>query len=291
MPTTSIATPSSTLRPAGSKSLLGARSRIGSKEPSAELIASTKVLAKEMPMALTLCPNISAPNPQAKPAAAIPTAVRRCVGNHEPCAVMLIMVVGIRRHETTINRLQTCSHSHRPRERIGSVKLPFIMPEVIASNAPIASVLFIFRLRHPPFNDEGTCSIHRIQMPCPMHRQTHARRSVSAGTAYASGLTSPHSVPGYFGPLSWMLHFVVIKLPLTRLLDNGRSEGVAASREQLTAIHQKFCCVSGSICSNANAAAPCRPAYSVTVASCTQGLRLVPTCNSSVVLFSTSNAK
>jgi hypothetical protein len=53
------------------------------------------------------------------------------------------MTAGIKRQETTMNRLQTCSHSHRPRKRMGRVKLPFIMPETTASRTPAASVLFM----------------------------------------------------------------------------------------------------------------------------------------------------
>ena len=36
-----------------------------------------------------------------------------------------------------MNTLQTFSHCHRPRKRIGTVKLPFIAPDKIASKAPV----------------------------------------------------------------------------------------------------------------------------------------------------------
>src|SRR5215469_2263141 len=49
------------------------------------------------------------------------------------------MAVGRSKQELIINRVQTFSHSHRPKNRIGRVKLPFITPDRIANDEPIST--------------------------------------------------------------------------------------------------------------------------------------------------------
>src|ERR1700722_297943 len=97
-------------------------------------------------MALTLWPNSMAPKPQANPVKiAIQTGLAgACERISQLCgAVMLRIAAGISRHETRMNRAHTFSQSHRPRKRIGSVKLPFITPDNIARNAPATTMLLI----------------------------------------------------------------------------------------------------------------------------------------------------
>ena len=146
IPTSSTITLPRILCPVGLSRLWGESSRIGSKDPRPELIANTSVLASDMPMALTLWPNRTAPNPHANPVriaiqtadvGARPIIVQLCG------AIAVTIAAGSSRHETTMNRVQTFSQSHLPRNRIGRVKLPFIMPDKIARSAPARSILLI----------------------------------------------------------------------------------------------------------------------------------------------------
>src|SRR5437588_1968185 len=146
IPITSMATPATIIFPVKENSFRGTSKSIGSNDPSAELIASTRVLAKEIPIALTLCPNMMAPKPQVNPAAmAIQIAcLGACARTVQLCgAIAARITVGRSKQENAMKTLHTFSHSQRPKKRIGSVKLPFISPDKIANSEPTSSVFFI----------------------------------------------------------------------------------------------------------------------------------------------------
>ncbi len=115
---------------------------MGRNVPREELIARTKVLPREIPIALTPWPNMIAPKPQAKPhseAMRMPRAgtSRRLSSGCD--TVPAAITTGIRMHEMRMKRAQTFSQDHRPRYRMGSVNVPFISPETTASVMPSAS--------------------------------------------------------------------------------------------------------------------------------------------------------
>ena len=67
---------------------------------------------------------------------------------------MAVMIAaGISRQEHVIKRLQTFSHSQRPRKRMGKVKLPFMRPDKIASSEPASTMFPIF---FRPFRPKAT---------------------------------------------------------------------------------------------------------------------------------------
>src|SRR5208282_5387488 len=112
---------------------------MGRNAPREELIAKTSVLAMEIPNALTPCPKKMAPNPQAKPVTtantiALAGAARRTSRGAE--TVARAMMRDMPRQEDTMKIVQTFSHDQRPRNRIGSVKVPFIRPDTIARSIP-----------------------------------------------------------------------------------------------------------------------------------------------------------
>ncbi len=53
------------------------------------------------------------------------------------------MATGRSRQDTTINRPQTFSQDQRPRYRIGSVNVPFITPDRMASATPHMRTKFV----------------------------------------------------------------------------------------------------------------------------------------------------
>src|SRR2546427_10159161 len=115
--------------PDGSTGRSGARSRMGRNEPSEALMASTSVLAREIPVALTPWPNMIAPKPQANPVTRATTmarpgaALKAC---RMPETVATVMITGMATQETKMKMDQTFSHEHRPRKRIGNVNVPFL---------------------------------------------------------------------------------------------------------------------------------------------------------------------